>query len=145
MEISMELLLIRNYKGLTATLGSLYINDQFECYTLEDVVRQVHGKPVKDWKIKEHTAIPTGRYEVVITFSNRFKCDMPLLLNVEGFEGIRIHPGNTHENTEGCILVGNKRDTDAESVLESRVAYNALLAKLKETLGKGEKVYITVA
>jgi hypothetical protein len=104
------------------TLGSLSVDGVFACYTLEDVVRQ--GP-----KVYGATAIPAGTYPVVITQSPRFKRPLPLLLNVPGFEGVRIHPGNTAADTEGCILVGRQHGPSA--VLESRLAFNALFEKLK--------------
>ena len=74
----------------------------FVCYTLEDLVREV--------KLPRYTAIPAGAYKLKISRSNRFKKDLPEVLSVPGFTGVRIHGGNTHENTEGCPLVGNVRN-----------------------------------
>jgi hypothetical protein len=139
----MELLLVRHYKGHTCTIGSLYLNGTFECYTLEDVVRQVNGEPTESWKIKGQTAIPTGRYEVTITFSSRFKILLPLLLDVPGFEAIRIHSGNTDADTEGCILVGRVKAD--EYIFESKLALEPLLKKIQDCIASGEKVFITVA
>lgn len=116
----MKLKLIREPSTETTTIGSLYIDDIFECYTLEDMVR--------DTKIKYKTAIPFGTYQVVITWSPRFKRQMPLLVNVPGFDGIRIHPGNTHENTAGCLLVGD--EVVGEALLDSKTAFDRLYAKL---------------
>ena len=116
----MKLKLIREPSTETTTIGSLYIDDVFECYTLEDMVR--------DTKIKYKTAIPFGTYQVVITWSPRFKRQMPLLVNVPGFDGIRIHPGNTHENTAGCLLVGD--EVVGEALLDSKTAFDRLYAKL---------------
>lgn len=143
----MELLLQRRYKGLTCTIGELFINDLdgLECYTLEDVIRQVAGKPVSDWKIPKQSAIPTGRYEVIITKSKRFGFETPILLNVDGFDAIRIHKGNTDADTEGCILVGRIRDRRGEAILESKLAFDALVPKIRESILKGEKVFITIA
>jgi len=83
----MKIEVIRHTFTERSTIGSLYLNGKFECYTLEDVVRV--GE-----KVPGATAIPEGIYPVQITFSNRFKRDLPLLLNVPNFDGIRIHTGN---------------------------------------------------
>ena len=116
-----------------STVGELTVNGKFECFTLEDKVRavKIHGK----------TAIPAGIYEVVITFSDRFKKQLPLFLNVPNFAGIRIHSGNTAADTEACILVGTSKGTDF--VGSSRVAFNALFPKLEKALKK-EKIFIEV-
>jgi hypothetical protein len=140
----MELLVTRDYKGLTCTIGSLFVNDQFECYTLEDVIREVPGQSVTSWKVFGQTAIPRGRYQVVITMSARFKFETPILLNVPGFEGVRIHPGNTDRDTEGCILVGDTKDVDGEFIGNSRVAWQKLVDKIRAAIATGEKVYITL-
>lgn len=133
----MILNLTRGASAPNSTPGQLTVNGKFECFTLEDVVRPT--------KIKGKTAIPTGTYQVILNFSNRFQKVMPLLVNVPNFEGIRIHPGNTHEDTEGCILVGTKSVTiNGEcQVQNSRVAYDALLAKLTAA-SKVEKISITI-
>ena len=98
---------------------------------------------MKDIKVFGKTAIPYGRYEVVMTFSNRFKKMMPLLLNVKGFEGVRIHSGNTDEDTEGCILVGYKKDVLNNQILQSRPAIGEVYMILSEAV-KREKVYIEI-
>lgn len=132
----MEIDLERFKLAADHTLGRLYVNGIFECYTVEDVVREpgvkVYGK----------TAIPKGRYRVVITYSNRFKVQMPLLVNVPMFEGIRIHPGNTAVDTDGCILPGRKQT--ANGVAESRLAYNALFSKIDKALKGKADVWITI-
>ena len=124
------------------TIGQLFVDGAEECFTLEDEVREKDGMPVGMWKIKGQTAIPRGTYNVIITMSNRFKRELPLLENVPGFEGIRIHPGNTSEDTEGCILVGRGK-TD-KTVTESRIAFNALFAKIQQGLNDGDKVSIEI-
>ncbi len=96
---------------------------------------------IKELKVQNKTAIPYGRYEVGVSYSNRFKKLMPIVFNVPGFSGIRIHSGNTEEDTEGCPLVGLSRSTDA--VLQSRIAYSRFFEWLEKTL-KTEKVWLNV-
>jgi hypothetical protein len=129
----MKLFLERDIFTDTATTGRLSIGMDFECYTLEDVVRDI--------KIKGETAIPYGTYEVIINWSNRFQRPMPLLLNVPGFEGIRIHAGNTAADTEGCILVGQSRGVDY--VKDSRKAFAELFVKLVKAM-ESDKIFIEV-
>jgi hypothetical protein len=105
----MHLRLIREPSFNGATLGSLYIDGHRYCEVLEDQLREQPGVPVAQWKVKAQTAIPAGRYKVTLTPSARFKMVLPLLLDVPGFEAIRIHGGNTHADTEGCLLVGRVR------------------------------------
>lgn len=93
-------------------------------------------------KVYGETAIPAGVYNVVITPSKRFKRDLPLLENVPGFEGIRIHPGNTAADTDGCILVG--RAKGADYVSESKAAFAVLMGKIRDALDAGEKVTLEV-
>ena len=135
MEKTTELLLIRTSKDNICSIGELSIDGEFECFTLEDVER------APGLKVYGQTAIPHGRYEIKITYSPRFKRQLPLLLDVPGFEGIRIHPGNTAKDTEVCILPGT--EISGRSVINSRVAFNALFGKLVEALKVG-KVFITI-
>ena len=111
----------RLYRSENSTIGEMTIDGKWECYTLEDVERDV--------KIKSETAIPKGTYKVIINKSNRFKKLLPLLLNVPNFEGVRIHPGNSNHDTEGCILVGRTKSKDF--IGQSRKAFESLFAKMK--------------
>lgn len=120
----MKLELKRIDKQEGCTIGELYVDGEFECYTLEDTVR------ADGVKIAGRTAIPEGVYPIVISFSNRFQKLLPLLLHVPNYEGVRIHTGNTAADTEGCILVGRKRLVN--SIGESRLAFNALFQKIQE-------------
>lgn len=129
----MELKVIRETLTEDSTIGKMYINGKYHCFTLEDKVR--------DEKIKNVTAIPKGRYEVIINFSNRFQQQMPLLLNVPNFEGVRIHWGNYSKDTEGCILVGSTKAVNM--VGNSRTQYSKLMTELKKAT-KGEKIFITI-
>lgn len=135
----MNITVIRENYHDKCTLGSLYIDGIFECFTLEDKDRHLEsgGK-----KIPGETAIPKGRYQVIIDYSNRFQEMMPHILSVLDFEGIRIHPGNTDADTHGCILVGQVKSSD--SVLSSRLAYAAFLKKLKSAIDRKEYVEITI-
>lgn len=111
-----------------ATPGFLTVEGRFLCWTLEDRVREQVGVPVEQWKVPGKTAIPAGTYPLRVTWSPRFKAMLPHVDRVPGFSGIRIHAGNTAEDTEGCILVGLRRDGDR--VLDSRVALDQLLQRL---------------
>ena len=108
----------------------IYLDGKFECYTLEDTVR------APGVKIPGATAIPYGHYEVIIDFSKRFVRNMPHVLRVPMFEGIRIHPGNTTADTEGCILLGTSYGSDI--IYESRKAFVKFYPKLEKALREGE-------
>jgi len=138
----MKIHLIRDVFTPEFTLGRLTVNGVFECFTCEDPVRQINGKPVEEWKIYGKTAIPRGNYITIINYSNRFKRELPLLLSVPGFEGIRVHSGNTAANTEGCILVGQKRT--ANGVALSRLAFEALFQKMEGAYTRHEPLSIEV-
>lgn len=121
-----------------ATLGSLYLNDVWQCWTLEDVIREPVLSPashmdawVRSWKVPHDTAIPQGRYQVGLTLSQRFGVVLPELMNVPGFSGIRIHAGNTQADTEGCLLVGHSRGE--HRIIDSRLALGWLLQRLTVT------------
>jgi len=129
----MELSLIRKEFTTESTIGDLLIDGKFYSFTLEDMYR--------DKKIKGVTAIPYGTYEVIINFSNRFQRPMPLLLNVPGFDGIRIHNGNKAEHTEGCILVGFTKGKDF--IGNSKSAFIQFMPKLQAGLKTG-KVFIEI-
>lgn len=117
------------------TIGSLTVDGQWLAWTLEDAVR---SGP----KVPGQTAIPAGRYPVLITHSARFRRDLPLLQYVPGFSGVRIHPGNTAADTEGCILVGLDRMT--KSIGRSRAAFDALMALMWPVQRKGEPTTIVI-
>ena len=129
----MKLTVKRIAKQPTYTIGKLYVDDKYFCDTLEDVDRGLTDKMTVDQiakiKVKGQTAIPTGTYKVLITMSAKFKKDLPLLYNVKGFEGIRIHSGNDADDTEGCLLVG-KNNVKGE-VVDSRITFIALMEHLK--------------
>jgi len=127
----MKIEITRKHFLPTCTVGELVIDGEFLGLTIEDTVRQIAGEPVAAWKIPGVTAIPVGTYPVQITMSNRFKKPLPLLIGVEGFEGVRIHTGNTSKDTEGCIIVGSTWDGTSDFVGGSRVAFEKLMAAIE--------------
>lgn len=138
----MEMTLTRAPSDGGATIGTLTVFDEndapvFVCHTLEDQLR-----PGGD-KVPGATAIPAGRYRVQLTHSPRFGCIMPLLEDVPGFAGVRIHTGNTAADTEGCILVG--QTTGPAAVYRSRVAYETLLARLQYANMAGEQIWLAIS
>lgn len=119
--------LTRVAKKETYTIGKLTTDAGYLCDMLEDRVRT--GK-----KVKGTTAIPEGEYEVILTMSNRFKRLLPLLLNVPNFEGVRIHSGNSADDSEGCMLPGE--NTVVGRVLNSRKYEKIIIDKIKKAGGK---------
>lgn len=134
----MELTLKRKYCKSSYTIGHLYIDGKKICDTLEDVVRDL----VTEKKVKGRTAIPAGRYRVILNWSNRFGKSLPLLLDVPQFRGIRIHAGNTAKDTEGCILVG--RNTQPGTLTESKATMADLMQVLTSANNRVEEIWITV-
>ena len=141
----MKLTLNRKPSLGNSTMGALYIDGGFACYTLEDEVREVPGQPVSQWKIKGATAIPAGEYIVSLQYSPRFGPDTLTLHNVPGFEYIRMHAGNAHADTEGCILLG-MRATDASLIGgTSRPAVQLVKSEVRAAIDRGEVVHITIS
>ena len=130
----MLLTVVREPSKNGCTLGEMLLDGAHECYTLEDVVR--------DEKIDGETAIPAGKYRVVLTMSQRFGKVLPELLNVPNYQGVRIHSGNVAADTRGCILVGEEKGADR--VLRSREAMIELMAALSGVIENGESVWIEV-
>ena len=126
----MDLTLNRHTFGDNYTIGELLIGDKFQCVTLERGTTETRRKP----------AIPKGVYKIVLDFSNRFQCIMPHLLDVPGYEGIRIHSGNSDKDTEGCVLVG-KGWSGGDWISNSRQALAELMFKFQST---GNPITITI-
>lgn len=135
----MKLTLIRTDFDPTTTIGQLLVDGKQECFTCEDTVR-----PAGEEKIFGRTAIPYGTYQVKLTWSNRFKRMMPLVCDVPGFSGIRIHTGNSSADTEGCILVGRTRLSGLSGVGESRIAFNDFYPKLEAAALRGEAIELEI-
>ena len=156
----MELILTRIAKRKTYTIGRLSLSPDpspvergepkasptggglegaYFCDTLEPTWRDYANGA---YKVKGRSAIPEGRYAVVISYSPKFKQWLPILLGVPKFEGICIHAGNTAKDTEGCILVGQNREVG--KVLDSRKWLYELKQKIVEANDRGEAVWITI-
>lgn len=129
----MEIVIKRLYKKETYTIGKMYIDGEYFCDTLEDKDRGLKDSdPLADIKMKKvygETAIPTGMYAVQVTYSPKFKKDLPLILNVKGFDGIRIHNGSFSNDSLGCVLVGKNKIKGG--IIESKVTLEALMKKLE--------------
>lgn len=108
----------------THTVGKMYVDGVYECYTLEDAVRN-------GTKVLGKTAIPIGTYKLIIDASTRFKQDMPHILDVPDFTGVRIHAGNTSADTDGCILLGSTW-AGKDFIGNSKIAYKKFFDKLKQ-------------
>ena len=127
----MKIKVKRRYLGEKYTIGSLFIDGEYFCDTLEDPVRDINRNGTFDGdekKVYGETAIPYGTYAVILSMSPRFGRILPLLLDVSHFEGIRIHAGNTEKDTLGCILVGENKVKG--KVINSRVWEKNLMERL---------------
>lgn len=143
----MEILVLRRPTWLDTTPGKLYLNGRFTCFVLEDRVRELPGVPVAQWKVPGKTAIPEGRYRVILVDSPKFGVDTLSIEGVPGFTDIRVHAGNTDDDTEGCFLVGQTfvdASDDGGDVLNSRLALAALKAVLVPLIKGGEATFLTV-
>ena len=132
----MKLILIRHARRADYTIGRLEDeNGKKICDTLEPTWRNYKGGELK---IPKKSAIPEGSYRVVVTKSKRFRKYLLLLVGVPGFEGVRIHAGNTSRDTEGCILVGH--NLQVGNVLWSRIT----LEKLMKLIENEKVIYLTI-
>lgn len=122
----MKLTLIRKYKKEDYTIGDLYVDGVWFSNTLEDTVRELN---TQEDKIYGKTAIPEGNYQVKLTYSPKFKKILPEILNVQFFSGIRIHSGNTADDSEGCLLVGENKVKG--KVINSKKTLEKLMKILK--------------
>jgi len=143
----MDIIVRRKTRTSISTIGVLTImGNPFTCFTLEDQDRGLNNKmplpQIKMAKVFGKTAIPSGRYKLTIDQSTRFNKMMPHVLNVQGFEGIRIHSGNTAADTEGCLLLG--KDEGTNIITRSREAFAEFYPILNQALTRGEEVYLTI-
>lgn len=136
----MKLLLQRETFSPDSTIGRLYVDSVIECFTLEDTDRKLEEGGEK---IAGSTCIPRGIYRAILDYSNRFKRVLPRLLDVPNYVGVRIHPGNTSADTEGCILPGTGIGPDR--LFNSRAAFEKLFSKMEQADDKGEEIWITIS
>lgn len=140
---ALHFLLQRQPSAHGTTIGEVTMDgDVPVCWTCEDEIREVAGVPVHVWKQPGQTAIPAGVYRVVVTPSARFHRPLPLLLDVPGFSGVRIHPGNTQADTDGCILAGMSQSGGV--LFRSRDAVAAWQARIEAALLAGQAVFLDV-
>lgn len=134
----MEVSCVRDTFTDLSTTSRLYVDGTFECFVLEDRYREP-GAP----KVPGATCIPNGRYEVKDTWSPKFQRNVLEITGVPNFRGIRIHSGNDRDDTEGCPLPGRLRAVD--KVIDSRIATDALNAKIRAALAQGRRVFWTAS
>lgn len=138
----MNLVVKREFFSDESTVGRLYIDGAFECFTLEDTCRETDGKTFPSCKIQDETAIPRGTYQVIIDFSDHFHRELPHILEVPCYSGVRIHAGNSAKDTEGCLLVGRTRNVNW--IGQSQAAFHDLMDKLEQAYNHCEQVFITI-
>lgn len=143
----MELKLIRVQEGKDATLGVMYNGMNFVCYTLEDEKREV--------KIKGETRIPAGEYEIKFRevmspktehYRKRFSWFTwhLELQNVPNFKYVYIHIGNSDDDSDGCILVGDTADGNQYKIWNSSNAFEILYKVVSGKIASGEKIKIKI-
>lgn len=141
----MDLVVERKHFYPTCCISTLAVDGHPAGFVLEDPAREIEGVPVTDWKIPGNTAIPYGRYRVVVNHSQHFQRLLPQLLDVPGFAGVRIHPGNSDKDTEGCLLVGQTWSPNKPDWIGgSRVAFDALFPKIQAALAEGQECWVEI-
>ena len=145
----MTLYLFRKDHAPTFTMGRIYDGVEFLCSTLEDPVRELIDlnddgdfNDEGEGKVYGQTAIPAGKYQVKMEMSENFNRLMPYLQDVPGFKYVMIHPGNSAEDTKGCILVGE--NTRPGKLINSRAWSDLLNKKLTEAEERGEENWIEI-
>ena len=147
---ALKITVVRKILNECDTIGDLYVSYpedpttlNFVCNTLEDKVRNPKGTKKENFnKVYGETAIPYGTYRVVITYSNAFKKNLPEILNVPLYEGIRIHTGNHKDDTYGCLLLGDspKISQTKSWIYNSKTNYNKFIKILEPALKKGRVI-----
>jgi hypothetical protein len=138
----LHFLLDRKWRKDTYTIGRLYVNGEFLCNTIEDVDRKLNqnmsATEIQKIKVASETAIPTGTYAMRVSMSPKFKRELVEIVNVPAFSGIRIHRGNTAEDSAGCVIVG---DNTSKGRLTNSTKYEL---QITEMVKKADYAYITI-
>lgn len=151
----MKIIIDRVYKYPKYTVGEVYVNGNFYCYSMEDTDRGLHVdmpmRYLRERKVYGETAIPCGTYEVIIDYSPKFKKYMPhvlfrndedKLVEVPCFSGIRIHCGNTDKDTLGCLMFGDWQG--AATLVKSKPITSNLIDAIQKARNKKEKVILEI-
>lgn len=127
-----------------ATIGELLADGVLLCYTLEDQIREVPGRPVDEWKVAGQTAIPARRYRITLETSPRFGPNTLTVWGVPGFSGVRMHAGNRAEDTEGCPLLGLQVSGNTIVGGTSRPAVDLVRQRVAAAGAAGRSVWMDV-
>ena len=142
----MRILIDRAWKKADYTISRLFVDGERWCEALEDTDRglkdSMRTEEIKAKKIYGKTAIPSGKYVVTMTYSPKFRRNLPLVNDVKCFSGIRIHAGNTNQDTSGCILPG--KNTKVGMVTDSTYWTDRLINAIKLSIDRGEMVLIEI-
>lgn len=142
----MKICLHRKYKKNNYTIGQLFINNEYFSDCLEDTDRGLTSnmsiEEIKRIKVPGNTCIPYGTYKITITYSPRFKKNLPLINDVKGFEGIRIHSGNNNNDTSGCLLLGFNKIKGG--VINSKVIVDKFIDIIQKTINSGESITLSI-
>ena len=146
---TLELEILRKFFAETYTIGKFIVDQNPLCDTLEDPVRELHDinhdgdfDDSGEGKIYGKTAIACGRYPVIVSYSPRLKRRLPLIQNVIGFVGIRIHAGNKAEDSLGCPLVGENKIKGG--LINSRYWESTITQLIDQAIKEGREVFITI-
>ena len=142
----MEILIDRKYKMQNYTIGRVFIDNKYFSDCLEDTDRGLTSDmsitEIKNKKVYGKTCIPSGLYTILYTYSPKYQRLMPLVDNVKGFSGIRIHSGNTAKDSLGCILLGFNKEKG--KVLKSRDTCNKFYKLIEEAIKNKESITLKI-
>lgn len=142
----LRLMIDRAWKKADYTISRFFVNDERWCECLEDTDRGLASSmsisEVKAKKVYGKTAIPSGKYQVTLTYSQKFRKYLPLVNDVKCFSGIRFHAGNTNRDTEGCILLG--KNTKVGMVTNSAYWTDRLIGAIRNAIDHGEIVTLEI-
>ena len=142
----MKIYLYRKYKKNNYTIGQLFINNEYFSDCLEDTDRGLTSnmsiEEIKRIKVPGNTCIPYGTYKITITYSPKFKKNLPLINDVKGFEGIRIHSGHNNNDTSGCLLLGFNKIKGG--VINSKVTVDKFIDIIQKTINSGEIITLSI-